>query len=92
MNHCSDVIGGVTVAHASELARLGFFEAIERRTGLSVDVGRWEEVRSPDLAALVEIIDETLVQASEGLEPLLGDLREMAVSARAEGCSIAFVL
>lgn len=88
----SDMIGGLRVAHIDDLRRLKFFDEVQARLGLNVNVGSWEEVRAPQIPTLVEIIDEIMPRGDQRIQNLLLDLRHMAVGAAADGCSLGFVL
>jgi hypothetical protein len=91
MEYFSDAIGGLSVGHISELREIGFFDQVRARTGLNVDVGSWEEIPAARLDDVVAVID-SLIPRTAGLRNLLDDLKKMAVSAKHDGCSIAFLL
>jgi hypothetical protein len=92
LEYFSDILGGLCVGHIEELRKLGFFSAIEEKTGLKVDVGSWEEIRAGELQYLAQIIENILDQAPEEISRLLVDLLDMSRSAEAEGCSMGFML
>lgn len=85
------MLTGLRVGHASEFRALGLFERLRDRVGIDVDIGSWIEVPAPDLHHLIEAVDEIHARATPGVGNLLDDIRELAKSARARGCSMGFL-
>lgn len=92
MEYFSEVIGGLCIGHVKELQELSFFSFMEKLTGLNVDLGSWEEIPVEQMDSLLEILNFILPKATEGLQKLLEDLKEMILLAKNEGSSIAFML
>jgi hypothetical protein len=92
MEFFPEMLGGLRQGHARELRDAGFFSAIRAATGRLVDVGCWEEVKTPHLPTLVSIIDITSPQVSDGVQHVLADLKDMVGRAQSTNCSIGFML
>jgi len=75
-----------------ELRKLGFFAAIKEHTGCDVDLGSWNAIPAHDLDHMAQVVERMIPEATQGMRNLLEDLHEMVNAAKAEGCSIGFML
>ena len=88
----SRVLGGLRVGHVEELRKLGLFAAIKGQTGYDVDLGSWNAIPAEDLDAIAQVVERMIPEATQGMRNLLDDLHEMLNAAKADGCSIGFML
>jgi hypothetical protein len=73
-----------------ELDELGFFEALEARTGVCVEPDGLSVFGPDALKEMVEVIGEAHPRATRGVANLLADLRDMARGAVQRGVPVLF--